>query len=247
MLVGDVSSEADCAALVAEAAAGGLDGLVCNVGTGRGGGLAGTSAEDWDFTFSVNLRSHFLLARSGSAHGRRRVHRVHRLGRRAAAGEPAAPCTTRRKQVCSGSPVTSRSKGRAGACGQTWSRPASSTPRSGGGRRRTTVPRAHARTPRAPGHRVGGRGGRRLPALGRRELHHGTGARGRRRPHAHLTRSHSRPLRCRDGIGSRSRRRRGSSSRSMAVPTRRYCYSSRHHGEPRGVGSVVPGSWNGGV
>jgi NAD(P)-dependent dehydrogenase (short-subunit alcohol dehydrogenase family) len=69
VLVGDVSSEADCAALVAGAAADApLDGLVCNVGTGRGGGLAGTSAEDWDLTFSVNLRSHFLLAREAVPH-----------------------------------------------------------------------------------------------------------------------------------------------------------------------------------
>lgn len=68
VLVGDVASEADCVALVAGAAAEGIDGLVCNVGTGRGGGLAGTSAEDWDLTFSVNLRSHFLLAREAVPH-----------------------------------------------------------------------------------------------------------------------------------------------------------------------------------
>ena len=64
VLVGDVSSADDCAAIVAAAAVEGLTGLVCNVGTGRGGGLAGTSPDDWDFTFSVNLRSHFLLARA---------------------------------------------------------------------------------------------------------------------------------------------------------------------------------------
>lgn len=59
--VGDVRLEHDCAALVAEA--GEIDGLVLNVGTGRGAGLTGTSAEDWDTTFAVNLRSHFLLCR----------------------------------------------------------------------------------------------------------------------------------------------------------------------------------------
>jgi NAD(P)-dependent dehydrogenase (short-subunit alcohol dehydrogenase family) len=63
VVVGDVTSESACAAIVAVAAESGLDGVVCNVGTGRGGGLTGTSAEDWDETFAVNLRSHFLLAR----------------------------------------------------------------------------------------------------------------------------------------------------------------------------------------
>jgi NAD(P)-dependent dehydrogenase (short-subunit alcohol dehydrogenase family) len=63
VVVGDVTSEADCAAIVAAAARDGLDGVVCNVGIGRGAGLARTSAEDWDTTFAVNLRSHFLIAR----------------------------------------------------------------------------------------------------------------------------------------------------------------------------------------
>src|SRR5207244_8237281 len=35
-----------------------------NVGIGRGrGGLDGTSADDWDTTFAVNLRGHFLVTR----------------------------------------------------------------------------------------------------------------------------------------------------------------------------------------
>jgi NAD(P)-dependent dehydrogenase (short-subunit alcohol dehydrogenase family) len=64
VVVGDVASEADCAAIVAAAARDGLDGVVCNVGIGRGAGLARTSAEDWDRTFAVNLRSHFFIARA---------------------------------------------------------------------------------------------------------------------------------------------------------------------------------------
>lgn len=64
VLVGDVTSEDDCRALVEGASSGGaLDGLVLNVGIGRGGGLKGTSAQDWDVTFAVNLRAHFLLSR----------------------------------------------------------------------------------------------------------------------------------------------------------------------------------------
>ena len=64
VLVGDVASADDCAAIVTEGAAGGIDGVVCNVGIGRGRGVEGTSAADWDTTFSVNLRSHFLVARA---------------------------------------------------------------------------------------------------------------------------------------------------------------------------------------
>jgi NAD(P)-dependent dehydrogenase (short-subunit alcohol dehydrogenase family) len=66
VVVGDVRNEADCAAIVAaaaEAGGGRVDGVVLNVGIGRGGGLARTSADDWDTTFAVNLRSHFLVAR----------------------------------------------------------------------------------------------------------------------------------------------------------------------------------------
>jgi NAD(P)-dependent dehydrogenase (short-subunit alcohol dehydrogenase family) len=63
VLLGDVASEDDCADLVARATTDPLDGLVLNVGIGRGGGMARTSAQDWDVTFAVNLRAHFLIAR----------------------------------------------------------------------------------------------------------------------------------------------------------------------------------------
>ena len=66
VVVGDVRDEAACAALVAaaaEAGGGSVDGVVLNVGIGRGRGLAGTTADDWDTTFAVNLRGHFLVAR----------------------------------------------------------------------------------------------------------------------------------------------------------------------------------------
>jgi NAD(P)-dependent dehydrogenase (short-subunit alcohol dehydrogenase family) len=63
-LVADVSDPEACAALVADAAEamGGLDGLVCNVGIGAGLGMTGTTAEQWDQVFAVNVRAHFLLA-----------------------------------------------------------------------------------------------------------------------------------------------------------------------------------------
>jgi NAD(P)-dependent dehydrogenase (short-subunit alcohol dehydrogenase family) len=64
VLTADVADADACAGLVeaADAAMGGLDGLVCNVGIGAGMGLAGTTPEQWDQVFAVNVRSHFLLA-----------------------------------------------------------------------------------------------------------------------------------------------------------------------------------------
>ena len=43
---------------------GGLDGVVCNVGIGVGVNLEGTTVEDWDLVFDVNLRSHFLTLKA---------------------------------------------------------------------------------------------------------------------------------------------------------------------------------------
>jgi NAD(P)-dependent dehydrogenase (short-subunit alcohol dehydrogenase family) len=62
VIVADVASEAGCAGLIADA--GDLDGIVLNVGIGRGGRMARTSAQDWDETLAVNLRAHFLIARA---------------------------------------------------------------------------------------------------------------------------------------------------------------------------------------
>lgn len=61
-LQGDVAEAEVCARFIAEAGA--LDGLVCNVGIGRGRFLADTSPEQWDRVMAVNLRAHFLLARA---------------------------------------------------------------------------------------------------------------------------------------------------------------------------------------
>lgn len=66
VLVGDAADPTVAKDLVREAneALGGLDGLVLNVGTGRGVGLKGTSAEDWDATFAIDVRSHFLACKA---------------------------------------------------------------------------------------------------------------------------------------------------------------------------------------
>ena len=65
-LEADVSNAEECARVVREAvdAMGGLDSLVLNVGIGLGVGLAHTSAQQWDQTFAVNVRSHFLLCQA---------------------------------------------------------------------------------------------------------------------------------------------------------------------------------------
>jgi NAD(P)-dependent dehydrogenase (short-subunit alcohol dehydrogenase family) len=63
----DASREEDVVGLLERAASGlgGLDGLVVNVGIGRGMGLDGTSVADWDATMAVNVRAHFLACKHG--------------------------------------------------------------------------------------------------------------------------------------------------------------------------------------
>lgn len=65
-ITADVTREDECIRMLddAEAALGGIDGIVLNVGTAFGGRLAGTSADDWDRTFDLNVRSHFLICRA---------------------------------------------------------------------------------------------------------------------------------------------------------------------------------------
>jgi NAD(P)-dependent dehydrogenase (short-subunit alcohol dehydrogenase family) len=64
-IVADVGVPADVERMVAEARQGldGLDGLVANVGIVSGWGLDGTSPEDWDRVFAVNVRAHFLACK----------------------------------------------------------------------------------------------------------------------------------------------------------------------------------------
>lgn len=62
VVVVDVADADACARLVADAGA--ITGLVLNVGIGAGRRIGGTSAADWDRTFSVNVRSHFLVTQA---------------------------------------------------------------------------------------------------------------------------------------------------------------------------------------
>ena len=67
VIAADVTREAEVARMVDEAfaALGGLDGLALNVGIGAGGHwLDGTTAESWDKTFAVNIRSHMLTVKA---------------------------------------------------------------------------------------------------------------------------------------------------------------------------------------
>ena len=66
VIVGDVTDPEACRAFVDEtvAAFGGLDGLVLNVGIAAGRRLEETTAEQWDRTFAVNLRAHFLVCQA---------------------------------------------------------------------------------------------------------------------------------------------------------------------------------------
>ncbi len=66
VLVGDAANADSVGNLVAEAETGlgVIDGLVLNVGIGKGSGLSGTTTEDWDETFATDVRSHFLACRA---------------------------------------------------------------------------------------------------------------------------------------------------------------------------------------
>ena len=93
-VVADVADPVQCAAMVdqADAALGGLDGVVLNVGIGVGQGLAGTSVEDWDHVFAVNLRSHFLVSKAAAPRlpeGGALVYIGSAAGLRAGSGSPS--------------------------------------------------------------------------------------------------------------------------------------------------------------
>jgi NAD(P)-dependent dehydrogenase (short-subunit alcohol dehydrogenase family) len=65
VVVGDATDQQSAERAVSEtvSALGGLDGVVLNIGTAIGQGLLGTSPEQWEQTFALNVRSHFLITR----------------------------------------------------------------------------------------------------------------------------------------------------------------------------------------
>lgn len=66
IVVADVADADACRTMVTEAAdlLDGLDGVVINVGIGAGTWLKGTTAEQWDHVFDVNVRAHFLTCQA---------------------------------------------------------------------------------------------------------------------------------------------------------------------------------------
>jgi NAD(P)-dependent dehydrogenase (short-subunit alcohol dehydrogenase family) len=62
-VVSDVTTEEGCTLALDDQDGEPPNGLVINVGTAFGSGVAGTSPDDWDRTFELNLRAHFLLIR----------------------------------------------------------------------------------------------------------------------------------------------------------------------------------------
>ena len=191
VVVGDVRSADDCAAMVdaaVEAGSGRLEGVVLNVGIGRGGGLSHTSAEDWDLTFAVNLRGHFLVAREAAprmAEGGAFVFVSSLAGLQPGSRLPAYDASKagiiglcRHVALGGRPPGRPRQRDRAGA------------DRHAAGPERhpwPAVPGPDAHPPRAPGHRLGGGVGDVLPAVRRGGLRHGPGAGGGRRALAALT------------------------------------------------------------
>lgn len=58
------SDECEMVVTTAHGVHGYLDGVVCNVGIGLGHGVQGTSTDEWDLVFDVNVRSHFVTMRT---------------------------------------------------------------------------------------------------------------------------------------------------------------------------------------
>jgi NAD(P)-dependent dehydrogenase (short-subunit alcohol dehydrogenase family) len=63
VVVADVTTEEGARLAVADESGLTPDGIVLNVGTGFGMGVAGTSPDDWDRTFDLNLRAHFMVVK----------------------------------------------------------------------------------------------------------------------------------------------------------------------------------------
>jgi NAD(P)-dependent dehydrogenase (short-subunit alcohol dehydrogenase family) len=69
-VAGDVTDEADTRRAIDEVISrmGYLDGVVFNVGIAIGNGLMSTNLEQWDTTFALNARSHFLITQLVEPH-----------------------------------------------------------------------------------------------------------------------------------------------------------------------------------
>ena len=205
-----------------------VDGLVLNVGIGRGGGMRGTTADDWDRTFAVNLRVALPDHPGRPARARRRrVDRVHQLRRRAATREPAPRVRRVEGRDHRAVPRRRARRARGVASAPTSSRPGSSTrplgrwaSRGRASRDRTPVPLGRQGTAAEVAAVVV------VPALRRRVLRDRPDPRRRRRPHAHLTVS---PLGRRSAapLGIDARVAQPSASAGRSAPARLRCAPAR--------------------
>ena len=181
IVIADVTTEEGCRTALSDDPGRAPDGLVLNVGTGFGMGVAGTSLDEWDRTFALNLRSHFLLVRRalvtlrddasilfmGSVAGLRPGSRIPAydaskaglIGLSRHVAVEGARRGIRANVLAPG--LIDTPLGRAASAGR---------------------PSRHVYTgaARPPGHRLGGGGGGGLLALRRGQLHHGAGPRGGR-------------------------------------------------------------------
>ena len=140
--------------------------------SGAGMGMTGTTPEQWDRVFAVNVRAHFLLA--GAALG------VMPEGSAivfisSIAGLTAGtriPPTTLEVGAARALPPD-RGRGRPQGHPRQHRRSGPHRHAAGPGRHRwSALPRQGPRAPRAPGHRVGGGGAGGVPPQRRRQLHH---------------------------------------------------------------------------
>ena len=181
VVVADVTTEEGCRLALSDEPGLAPDGLVLNVGTGFGMGVAGTSPDEWDRTFALNLRSHFMLVRRALVTLRDDASIVF-IG--SVAGlRPGQPHPgLRRLQGGAHRPEPPRrGRGRPPRHPGQRARPRPHRHAARPSRlRRAALAHPYAGAARPPGHGVGGGGGGRLPALGRGELRHGAGARRRR-------------------------------------------------------------------
>ena len=164
------------------------DGLVLNVGTGFGMGVAGTSPEEWDRTFALNLRAHFMLVRRalvtlpdgasivfiGSVAGLGPGSRIPAYD-----ASKAGLIGLNRHVALEGARRGIRANVLAPGPHRHAARPCRL--------RRPALAHPHPRPARPPGHGLGGGRGRRLLAVGRGQLHHGPGAGRRRRADAGMS------------------------------------------------------------
>ena len=190
---GDVSDADQCQTIVdcSRELLAGLDGLVLNVGIGLGKGwMEGTTAEQWDKVFSVNVRSHFLLCRAAIGHmeaGSSIVFVSSVAGLRPGSRLPSYDSS--KAAIIGLCRHVALEGGRRNVRANVVAPGLIDTPLGRNASRGRPFARHNARPARPAGNRGGDRRARRVSLEQRGELHHRPDHRRRRRPHPHLGRA----------------------------------------------------------